>query len=133
MSEVNTTLTTRIGKKATAIAADNQKIANLRAQIEMYQRSIVKTEESRDQKQEEVDELLDLAAEARELTRERDELQAYTEGLREKFDAIGWRPGQPWEEKIESTDYQEKVDERHRINARLVEIEKQANKIYYRR
>ena len=133
MSEVITTLNTRIGKKSAAIASDDAKVANLQKQIDMYQSSIERTELSRDKKREEVEELLDLLAEAEPLVKERDELLAYTEGLRAKFDAIEWRPDQPWEEKIESTDYQEKVDERHAINARLVEIEKAANKIYYRR
>lgn len=133
MSEVITTLNTRIGKKSAAIASDDAKVANLQKQIDMYQSSIERTELSRDKKREEVEELLDLLAEAEPLVKERDELLAYTEGLRSKFDAIEWRPDQPWEEKIESTDYQEKVDERHRINNRLVEIEKAANKIYYRR
>lgn len=133
MSEVITTLNTRIGKKSTAKAADLAKIANLRTQISMYEVSVSKHEELAEQKQAEIDVLLDYLAEAKELIEERDELQAYTDGLRKKFDAIGWRPDQPWEEKIESTDYHEKIEARHAINARLAEIEKAANKIYFRR
>lgn len=127
------TLATRIGKKSVAIDKDKVKIANLTDQINVYTKAVTRTEAEMVQKQEELDFLLDLKVEAEELTKKRDELQAYTDGLVEKFGSIPWRPGQPEDEKIESTDYQEKVAERQEINVRLVEIEKAANKIYYRR
>lgn len=131
--DVLMTLATRIGKKTIALEKDKNKVTNLKTQIEMYERSIVKTEEDMGQKQEEIDLLLDLKLEAEPLVKKRDELQAYTDGLRAKFDAIEWSPDMPWSDRIESTDYQEKVDERHAINARLTEIEKIANKTYFRR
>jgi seryl-tRNA synthetase len=130
---VITTLAARIGKKSLAIEADRTKVKNLRAQIEMYEASIVKSEAGIEQKTEELDELLDLRAEAEKLLAERDELQAYTDALVKKFNAIPWRRDLEWEEKIESTDYADKIEERQIINVRLEEITKAANKIYYRR
>lgn len=130
---VMTTLATRIGKKSVSIEADKVKIKNLRTQIEMYEGSIVRSEASIAQKQEEVDLLLDLQVEADGLVKRRDALQKYTDGLVKKFEAIEWRPEMDWSEKIESTDYAEKVAERQAINVRLVEIEKIANKTYFRR
>lgn len=133
MEEVITTLNARIGKKSIARTADEAKVKNLEHQIEMYQRSIENHKESAAQKTEEIDLLINLKTEALALIGKREVLQAHTDGLRRKFDAIEWRPDMPFEDTIASTDYHEKVEERHEINARLREIEKEANKIYYRR
>jgi len=127
------TLTTRIGKKSVAIDKDKTKVSNLKDQINVYSKAVIRTEADIEQKQQELDLLLDLKVEADGLLKERDALQAYTDALVEKFGSIPWRPGQPEDEKIESTDYAEKVAERFEINARLAEIETAANKIYYRR
>jgi len=127
------TLATRIGKKTLALDKGRAKIVNLRLQIEMYEASIKKTEADVKIQQQEVDLLLNLKLEADDLTKKRDALQKYTDGLMKKYEAIPWSPDLAWEDKIESTDYAEKVTERHAINARLAEIEKIANKTYYRR
>lgn len=130
---VLTTIVTRIGKKSVSRSAALSKAANLERQIETYKASLAKHLESAELQQEEIDLLLDLKAEAEELYERRGKLQKYTDGLRERFDKIEWSPDLAWEDKIESTDYAEKVAERHAINDRLVEIEKLANKTYYRR
>jgi hypothetical protein len=133
MDTVLTTLNTRIGKKSIAIDGDTAKINSLTKQRDLYDDWIEKAEALRKVKIDEKELLLNLKVEAEVLIKRRKSLQAYTDGLREKFDAIEWRPDLRWEEKIESTDYHEKVAERHSINERLTEIEKTANKIYYRR
>lgn len=130
---VMNTLAVRIGKKSVAIDKDQTKITNLQDQIDIYQKAIDRTKIDMAQKRDEVDLLLDLKAEAETLTKERDKLQSYTDVLVEKFGAIEWTPELKWEEKIESTDYAEKIAERQEINERLAEIEKTANKIYFRR
>lgn len=127
------TLNTRIGKKSVAIDGDVAKIKSLTGQRDLYNMWIEKAEAVMAEKVAEKDLLIDLKVEADVLLKRRKELQAYTDGLREKFDAIPWRPDLEWHEKIESTDYAQKVAERHSINERLAEIEKTANKIYYRR
>lgn len=127
------TIVTRIGKKSVSRSADLTKAANLERLIESYKESLEKHLASAELKGEEVEFLLDLKAEAEELYERRGKLQKYTDGLREKFDKIEWSPDLAWEDKIESTDYAEKVAERHAINDRLTEIEKLANKTYYRR
>lgn len=133
METVLKTLNSRIGRKSISIDADKTKQSNLKHQMKIYESSMTKLDESIEVKQGELDEMVTLKIEAEDLIKKRKALQAYTDGLREKFDAIEWRPDLTWEEKIESTDYAAKVAERQSINERLVEIEKTANKIYYRR
>lgn len=134
MSEtVLNTLNARIGKKGIALAADELKIDNVGAQILVYENLRDRTREAADLKRAEIDEMVTLKEEAVELLKKRSVLQEYTDGLIVKFDAYGWEPNMPYEKTLASTDYHEKVEERHQINARLKEIEKEANKIYYRR
>lgn len=130
---VQLTLATRIGQKSIAIDKEKAKLKTKIAKIKMDQDSLPSMKASIDQRQAEVDLLIDLKLETDQLTKRRNELQAYTDGLVDKFNAYGWRPDQPDNEKIESTDYAEKIAERQVINTRLVEIEKLANKTYYRR
>lgn len=120
-------------KKASAIDSEVTKIGNLKVQIEMYEKSIVRLEESSGVKRDELKEMDALIEQAKDLVEKRNSLLVYTEGLREKFDAFEWSADMPWEQKIESSDYKMKVDERHALNAELDAIEKKVNKIYYRR
>lgn len=127
------TLSTRIGQKTLAVEKSQSELDQVEAKIALLNIKADTLRKGVEQKQTEVDRLVELKKEADALMEKRVKLQAYTDGLLEKFNAIGWRPDQPWEEKIESTDYQEKVNERHEINVRLAEIETEANKTYFRR
>lgn len=127
------TLATRIGRKTLALEKDQAKIEEKIQRVKLLQAEVASLRKDVEQKQAEIDLIGMLKVEAEELMEKRGELQSYTDGLLAKFDAIPWRPDMDWSEKIESTDYQEKVDERHAINERLAEIEKTANKTYYRR
>ena len=127
------TIATRLGKKRAVIETDKKKIENLEHQIALYTNSIEKTREQMSTRESEVEYLTTLQTEAVELSKQEAELRRYTEGLMAKYSAFDWSPDMPWEQKIESSDYSEKQAERFRIIARLEEIEKLANKAYFRR
>lgn len=127
------TLSTRIGQKSMAVAKSQADIKYKQERIGVMQSKLDVAKAGMEQQQAEVTFMTELKAEAEGLLAKRAELQEYTDGLLAKFNAIPWSPDQPFTDKIESTDYQEKVDERHAINARLAEIETLANKTYFRR
>lgn len=128
------TIETRLAKKTAGLVGDQKKIENLNAQITQYSNSIEKLEAGLPQKQAEVDTLTELQAEAIEIIRRYDVLGTEMESIRGYFDQFVWTPEQPWEEKLESSvEYKKKLAEREQIMARLTEIEKVANKTYYRR
>lgn len=133
MANELTTIAERIAKKSISMGADETKISNLEHQIQLYQNAAEKAKVTRDQKKEELEQLLDIQIKAVALVKERDALSRYTNGLREKFDAYEWEPEMPFEKKLESTDYHAKVAERFAVIDQLADLEKQANKIYYRR
>lgn len=129
-----TTITTRLDKKSAGLLADEKKVENLEAQILQYKNSIVRISTGLDQKRAEVALLEGWKEEAEELVRKSDSLGTELEAIRAHFDKFTWTPDQPYEEKLESSsDYNLKLAERVRIEARLTEIEKLANKTYYRR
>lgn len=127
------TLSTRIGQKMLAAQKSQAELDQVEARMALWEVKADTLRKGVAQKQEEIDALMELKIEADALMAKRTKLQVYTDGLLEKFNAIPWRPDMDWSEKIESTDYQEKVDERHAINERLAEIEREANKTYFRR
>jgi multidrug resistance efflux pump len=128
------TIETRLAKKTAGLVGDQKKIENLNAQITQYSNSIEKLEAGLPQKQAEVDTLTELQTEAVESIRRYDVLGTEMESIRAYYDQFVWTPEQPWEEKLESSvEYKKKLAEREQIMARLTEIEKVANKTYYRR
>lgn len=128
------TIETRLAKKTAGLVGDQKKIENLQAQITQYSNSIEKLEAGLPQKQAEVDTLTELQSEALEIARRYDILGTEMESIRMYFDQFVWTPDQPWEEKLDSSvDYKKKLAEREQIMSRLEEIEKIANKTYYRR
>jgi chromosome segregation ATPase len=126
-------ITDRIAKKNISIDGDKKKIASLDHQIELYTRSKENTQEKIDKKQGEIDRMREIQSQAKDLIKERDRLKAYTDGLVEKYNKIEWTPDLKWEDKIESTDYSEKIAERFEIIAKLEELVTDVNRIYYRR
>lgn len=127
------TIDDRINKKTVAIGADQKSIASLDAQIALYSASKDKKLASIEQKRGEIEEMKVLRDRALYLKAKTEDILEYTNGLRAKFDAYEWRPDMPWEEKIESTDYKAKTEERFAYVAEMDEILKKVNKIYYRR
>lgn len=128
------TIQTRLAKKTAGLVADQKKVENLKAQITQYTNSIERVEAGLEQKQNEVALLQSLETEAVELIRRYDVLGTEMETIRGYFDQFPWHPDQPYEEKLESSvDYKKKLAERELILSRLNEIEKTANKTYYRR
>lgn len=127
------TLSTRIGQKSLAVSKSQADIKYKQERIALMQSKLEAAKAGMEQQQAEVTFMTELKAEAEALLEKRAELQEYTDRLLAKFNAIPWSPDQPFTDKIESTDYQEKVDERHAINDRLAEIETLANKTYFRR
>jgi chromosome segregation ATPase len=129
-----TTISTRLDKKRTGLTSDEKKIENLNAQITQYKNSVTRLEDGLVQKRAEVALLEGWKDEAEELTRKSDTLGTELEAIRAHFDQFTWTPNQPYEEKLESSgEYKEKLAERVRIENRLTDIEKLANKTYYRR
>lgn len=134
MSEnVLKTIDDRINKKTVAIEQKKSKNDNLRAQIAIYESSIAANDQSIDIKQGEIEEMQKLREEALILKAKAEDILEYTNGLRAKFDTYEWSPDMPWEHKIESSDYRVKTEERFSYVARMEEIVKQVNKIYFRR
>lgn len=127
------TLADRIGRKTLAVAKERTKAEYKRKKIELMQAEVDGIEAGIVQKEAEIETLSELKVEATALMKSRKKLQAYTDELLERYNAIEWSPEMEWSDKIESTDYAEKIAERHEVNARLTEIETMANKIYYRR
>jgi len=123
----------RIEKKAVSIDKDTKSNENLQLQIDLYNASIAKKKAGIEQKLSEIEELKELRDEAVVLLKKADDILEYTNFLRAKYDAIEWSPDMPFEDKIESSDYAVKTKERFEYVDRLAEIEKAANKIYYRR
>lgn len=131
--KVSQTVEDRRTKKIVSIATDEKSVDNLEHQIALYSNSIEKKRAGIEQKLDEVKVLDELMDEAVELEKKCADILEYTNFLRAKYDAIEWKPDLAWEEKIESSDYAEKTAERFGYVDRLTEIEKSANKIYYRR
>ncbi len=128
------TIETRLAKKTQGLDTDKKKIENLNAQITQYTNSVDRIEAGLAQKQAEVDTLTELLEEARVLDRRDGQLGAELEAIRTHFDQFEWSMDMPWEHKLESSgDYKKKLAEREITVARLVEIQKIANKTYYRR
>lgn len=127
------TLSKRLGDKAVSIKKDEAAIGNLEKQIALFQNSIETKRGEIEKKALERDMINDLMAEAEGLAKEHAKLIEYTAFLVAKYDAIEWRPDLTFEEKLESSDYAEKTEEKFAIEDRLKEIMKEANKIYFRR
>jgi myo-inositol-1-phosphate synthase len=127
------TIADRISKKTIGVNTKVKKVANLQAQVDMYSNTIERVTEETEQMRSEVDLLKAIQTEAIGLVTRINELSQYTNSLREKFDAIEWSPDLAWEDRIESTDYREKTDEKFELIDQLQDCVKRANKIYYRR
>lgn len=133
MNTLNT-IETRLAKKTTGFESDQKKVANLKSQISQYQNSIDKLESGLAQKQGEIELLTELQEEARVLIRRDGQLAAEIEKIRVHFDQFEWSTEMPEDHKLgNSAEYKAKVAERQVVVARLTEIEKIANKTYYRR
>jgi chromosome segregation ATPase len=128
------TIEARLTKKAASLNADEKKIENLSAQITQYQNSIDRLEGGLDQKRSEVGLLEGWKAEAEELIRSYDTLGTEMEQKRAYYDQFEWSMDMPDNQKLDADlDYKKKLQERTVIASRLEEIEKLANKTYYRR
>jgi uncharacterized protein YlxW (UPF0749 family) len=128
------TIETRLAKKTTGFESDQKKVANLKAQITQYTNSVETLEAGMAQKQTEIDLLTELQEEARVLERRDGQLATEIEAIRVHFDQFEWSNNMPDEHKLgNSAEYKAKVAERQVVVARLTEIEKIANKTYYRR
>lgn len=123
----------RINKKAASLGNDQKKIGSLDEQIELYERSKAKLNLSIAEKQSEIDTMVGLQKEAATLVRERDALSDQMQELVDHYNSFEWRPDQPEEEKLESSNFNELRDQKYAIQDRINEIVKSANKIYYRR
>ena len=133
MNTLNT-IETRLAKKTAGFESDKKKIENLEAQIRQYQNSVDRISGGLAQKQEEIDLLTELQEEARVLERRDGQLAAEIEKITAHFDQFEWSADMPDSQKLgNSVEYRNKVAERQIVVARLVEIEKIANKTYYRR
>lgn len=127
------TIADRIGKKSVAIDNERKKIVNLEGQISLYERSKDKLQASIDEKEAEVELLLDIQSQIVPLITERDRLSGEMVKLVEHYGQFAWREDMPWEEKLESSSYPGLRDEKFRIIGEIDKLVKQANKIYYRR
>lgn len=86
------------------------------------------------QKKAEVDLLTELREEAKVLDRRDGQLGAELEEKRAYYDQFEWSMDMPDEHRLENdVEYRKKLAERQVVVARLAEIEKIANKTYYRR
>jgi hypothetical protein len=133
MNEELMTIADRIAKKNVAVNVGRKKINNLQTQVDMYTNTIERVTAENEQKLAEIDDLKKIEREALTIVAKVEVLSKYTDGLRKKFSEIEWRPDLAWEEKLESTDYHEKVAEKFELIDELQELVKRANKIYYRR
>jgi chromosome segregation ATPase len=128
------TIEARLEKKSVSLASDVKKIENLNAQITQYTNSVTRLEDGLSQKRSEVNLLVGWKEEAEEITRRYDVLGTEMEQIREYYDQIEWTPDLTDDQKLEyNVEYKKKFQERTVIAARLEEIEKLANKTYYRR
>lgn len=128
------TIETRLAKKIAGLVADEKKVENLNAQITQYKNSAERIEAGLEQKRAEVAILEELQEEARVLERRDGQLGAEIEAIRTHFDQFEWTTDMPWDHRLESSgEYKKKVQERQVVVERLTEIQKTANKTYYRR
>jgi hypothetical protein len=128
------TIETRLAKKTQGLDSDKKKIENLNAQITQYKNSVERIEAGLAQKEAEVAILEELQEEAKVLDRRDGQLGAELEAKRLFYDQFEWSMYMPEEHKLESDlEYKKKLAERQVVVARLAEIEKIANKTYYRR
>ncbi|QFG12121.1 Hypothetical Protein OBI_RACECAR_277 [Arthrobacter phage Racecar] len=136
MTETQTilqTLAKRLGDKNISIVKDQSSIDNLEKQIALYQNSIETKRSEIEKKTLEANLISELMGEAEELLKEHAKLVEYIAFLVEKYSKFEWRADMPFSEKLESSDYPEKTAEKFKIEDRLKEIVKQANKAYFRR
>lgn len=128
------TIETRLEKKSDSLASDEKKIENLNAQITQYQNSVDRLKGGLTQKRSEVNLLAGWKEEAEEITRRYDVLGTEMEKVRAHYDQFAWAPDMPDAQKLDyDVEYKKKFQERTQIAGRLEEIEKLANKTYYRR
>jgi chromosome segregation ATPase len=128
------TIETRLEKKSASYSADVRKIENLNAQITQYSNSVTRLEDGLDQKKAEVELLEGWKVEAEALTRSYDTLGSELEQTRTYYDQFEWAPDMADEQKLDyDLEYKKKLKHRESIASRLEEIEKLANKTYYRR
>lgn len=133
MNTLNT-IETRLAKKVAGLTSDEKKIENLNAQITQYKNSAERIEAGLEQKRAEVAILEELQEEARVLERRDGQLASELEKIMAHYEQFEWRSNMPDDERLEySVDYKKKLAERQVVVGRLTEIEKIANKTYYRR
>lgn len=123
----------RITKKTLALENDQNKIKNLDAQIALYEKSKTKLKSTMIEKQEEIDAMLSLQSSVKNLVVERDQLTKEIAALVEHYGAFQFRPDQPWEEKLDSSNYAELTAKKFAVIDEIADLVKAANKIYYRR
>lgn len=123
----------RITKKTLALENDQNKVKNLDAQISLYEKSKTKLKSTMLEKQEEIDAMLSLQSSVKDLVAERDRLTKEIAELVDHYNSFPFRPDQPWEEKLESSNYAELTEKKFAVIDEIADLVKAANKIYYRR
>lgn len=125
---------TKIEMKLTAQRREEEKLVNLTAQIEMCQKAAEKIVSSSRVRKEEIEYLEELRDEYLSLSEECDTLVEEMSRLMAEYEAIPWSPeNRTYEEWYESVKFGEKLTRKLEIQDRLPELEKLANKTYYRR
>jgi hypothetical protein len=123
----------KIAKKKISLIKDESKKARLVDLVKQHEGWIASVQEDIDLKTSEVDQMTKLMAGAMDLDAKLTKVQEEIEAIVAKFNAIPWRPDLAWEEKIESSDYAKMVAYRDSLSDKLDELQKDLNRVYYRR
>lgn len=123
----------KIAKKKISLLKDETKKARLVDLVKQHEGWIADVQVDIDQKSDEVDRMTKIMSAAMTLDAKLTKVQEEIQEIVAKYNAIPWRPDLTWEEKIESSDYSKMVAYRDSLAEKLDELQKDLNRVYYRR
>jgi multidrug resistance efflux pump len=106
---------------------------NVKRQIDILNHSLSSAEIDIQQSESEYERMQELLGELETLEKKKTANVAEMQRLMEHYNQFPWTPDMPEEHKISNSNFDEISAETSEINARILEIPKEINKVYYRR
>lgn len=123
----------KLAAKYKAVQKMKNKQANLIRQIEVFQNSLSNITDDIEQSESDLSSIQTLLGELETLEKKKAPMVDEMNRLLSHFNAIEWQSDLPFEDTIASSNFSELSEEVSRIDARIREIPKEVNKVYYRR
>lgn len=132
-SSIATAMADKLAKKKISLLKDESKKARLEDLVKQHEGWIAGVQTDIDLKSDEFSRMEKIMKEAVAIDAKLTKVQEEILELVEKYNAIPWRPDMPWEDKIDSSEYPKMVGYRDSLMEQLAELEKDLNRVYYRR